>query len=127
VKSAQEETELVTPGYKELCLLMTISEDANMQPELTEANEQMARYISMVVRNAMENFHCEHLSDEQMKQLNPLIRNAVATALHAFEHYERVPAARGYVDHQFRRIPSYWEKPELLEGYRQMLQQDGQS
>lgn len=95
-----------------------------MQPELTEANEQMARYIAMVVRNAIEDFHCEHLSDEQMKQLNPLIRNAIATALHAFELYERVPAARRYVDHQFRMIPAYWEKPELEEGYVQMWQRD---
>ena len=103
---------------------MTISEDAKMLPELTEANEQMAKYVAMVVRNAIEDFHCEHLSDDQMKQLNPLIRNAIATALHAFEHYERVPAARRFVDHQFRMIPAYWEKPALEDGYVKMWQRD---
>jgi len=32
------------------------------QPVLSDANQQMAIYIAMVVRNAMEDFHCEHCS-----------------------------------------------------------------
>jgi len=36
-----------------------------------------AKYIAMVIRNAMEDFHCRHLSDEQMAELNPIIRDAV--------------------------------------------------
>lgn len=91
-----------------------------MPPKLSEANEQMAKYVAMVVRNALEDFHCEHLTDEQMKQLNPLIRNAIATALHAFDHYERSAAAHEFVDHHFRSIPKYWEQPEMLEGYVKM-------
>ena len=43
----------------------------------------------MVIRNAMEDFHCEHLTDDQMKDLNPIIRDAVCTALHAFNNYEQ--------------------------------------
>jgi len=35
----------------------------------------------MVVRNATEEFHAEHLTDEQMRELNPIIRNAIYTAL----------------------------------------------
>jgi hypothetical protein len=47
-----------------------------------------AKYIAMVVRNAMEDFHCRHLSDEQMAELNPIIRNAIYTALYAY-HSEK--------------------------------------
>ena len=90
------------------------------QPELSDANQQMAIYIAMVVRNAMEDFHCEHLNDEQMKKLSPIVRNAVATALHAFDHYERSEAARKFVDFAFRSVPKYWEKPELLDDYVKM-------
>jgi len=31
----------------------------------------------------MENFYVAHLTDTQMRELNPIIRNAVYTALHA--------------------------------------------
>ena len=86
-------------------------------PELTPETRKLASYIAMVVRNAMEDFHHDHLSDEQMKQLNPIIRNGVCTALHAFENYEDSPQARQFVDFNFMLIPKYWEKPELLDNY----------
>jgi hypothetical protein len=98
-----------------------------MPPKLSEANEQMAKYVAMVVRNVLEDFHCEHLTDEQMKQLNPLIRNAIATALHAFGHYERSAAAHEFVDYHFRSIPKYWEPPEMLEGYVKMWLRRGET
>lgn len=98
-----------------------------MPPKLSEANEHMAKYVAMVVRNALEDFHCEHLTDEQMKQLNPLIRNAIATALHAFDHYERSAAAHEFVDYQFPSIPKYWEPPEMLEGYVKMWLRRGET
>ena len=47
----------------------------------------------MVVRDAMEGFHCEHPTDDQTKELNPIIRNAICTALHAFNNYEQADAA----------------------------------
>ncbi len=98
-----------------------------MPPKLSEANEQMAMYVAMVVRNALEDFHCEHLTDEQMKQLNPLIRNAIATALHAFDHYERSAAAHEFVDYHFRSIPKCWEPPVMLEGYAKMWLRRGET
>jgi hypothetical protein len=82
-------------------------------PPLSEELKTKATYIAMAVRNAMEDFHSEHLSDEQMKELNPIIRNAIATALYAVEHAEDNPLAMAYVLHQFRLIPNYWEPPEL--------------
>ncbi len=39
-----------------------------------DSTVQMSMVIAMHIRNEMENFHSEHLSDEQMKKLNPIIR-----------------------------------------------------
>ena len=96
----------------------------HVEPVLSEETQHYARFIAMVARNAMEDFHVSHLSDEQMKELNPIIRNAIATALHAFNHYEQSDAAKRFVDFQFRCIPKYWEPPQLLEGYVEMLSRD---
>ena len=40
-----------------------------------------AKAIAAYVRYCMEDFHVEHLSDKQMKELNPIIRNAIYTFL----------------------------------------------
>ena len=92
-------------------------------PELSKETRKLASYITMVVRNAMEDFHHEHLSDDQMKQLNPIIRNAVCTALHAFENYDASPEATQFVDFNFMLIPRYWESPELLDDYVRMWEE----
>lgn len=42
---------------------------------------KMSLLISMYIRNEMEDFHEKHLSDEQMKELNPIIRQAVYNIL----------------------------------------------
>ena len=81
------------------------------------ATEDSAMYIAMVIRNAMENFHVAHLTDEQMKVLNPIIRNAVCTALHAVRNYDRSLTAKEFVDFTTRMIPRYWERPVLLDDY----------
>ena len=88
-------------------------------PEASDADRVFAMFIAMVIRNAMEDFHSQHLSDEQMKQLNPIIRNAICTALHAFFSSQLAPAKR-FIDYNFHMIPKYWEQPELLEGYVRM-------
>ncbi len=93
-------------------------------PELTEETRTVATYIAMVVRNAMEDFHCEHLSDGQMKELNPIIRNAIGTALHAFNNYQQVDAAKRFMDYNLRMVPSYWEPPTLQDGYVRMWERD---
>jgi hypothetical protein len=94
-------------------------------PTLTEETQHFASYIAMVVRNAMEDFHCEHLTDDQMRELNPIIRNAICTALHAFHNCERDKEARKFVDFQFRMIPRYWEAPELLRDYVRLWERQG--
>lgn len=40
-----------------------------------------AKAIAAYVRYNMEDFHSEHLSNKQMKELNPIIRNAIYTFL----------------------------------------------
>jgi len=77
-------------------------------------SQEMAMFLAMVVRNAMEDFHHRHLLDEQMKELNPIIRNAIYTGLQALRHYDRSKGARSFVDFQQTLIPNYWEQPELL-------------
>ncbi len=83
----------------------------------------MAMYLAMAVRNAMEDFHTEHLSDAQMRELNPIIRNALYTALVAYDSEK--PTAQFYVDFQMRLIPDYWEQPELTQEYVDMENQFG--
>ncbi|MBN2561062.1 MAG: hypothetical protein JXQ75_09045 [Phycisphaerae bacterium] len=94
-------------------------------PTLTEETRHFASYIAMVVRNAMEDFHCEHLTDDQMRELNPIVRNAICTALHAFHNYEQDKEARKFVDFQFRMIPHYWKAPELLPDYVRLWEREG--
>jgi hypothetical protein len=90
-------------------------EEKDITPS-TEAQE-LAMYLASVVRNAMEDFHCRHLSDEQMKELNPIIRNAIYTALYARENYNRSLAAQNFVDFSIRLIPDYWEEPTLTDDF----------
>lgn len=91
-------------------------EDA-LKPADSEDLQHQAMFIASVVRNAMEDFHRKHLSDEQMKVLNPIIRNAVYTALHAFNNYDRIPESKRFAEANMRLIPPYWERPEFLPHY----------
>jgi hypothetical protein len=77
-----------------------------------------AKYLAMVVRNAMEDFHCRHLSDEQMAELNPIIRNAIYTAMYAYHCEKHSNAAARFVDFHLISIPKYWEEPELLPDFQ---------
>ena len=77
-------------------------------------SQEIAMFLAMVVRNAMEDLHAKHLSDEQMQELNPSVRNAVYTGLQALRHYDRSEGARSFADFQKMLIPKYWEQPELL-------------
>lgn len=64
-----------------------------------------AKVIAAYVRDNMEDFHCEHLSDSQMKELNPLIRNAIYTALTDIEEDNLI---RAYMIQKVN-LPEYWE------------------
>lgn len=95
-------------------------------PPLTEAMRTEAMVLAMSVRNALEGtLHGGELgelslTDGQMARLNPILRNALVTALHARAHYLTSKAARKYMDFQAMLIPDYWEPAELLEDYVEM-------
>ncbi len=86
--------------------------------EAMEGMRDYAKYIAMVVRNAIEDSHCKHLSDAQMDELNPIIRNAVYTAIYAFESRKNPRISEAFVDFHLMSIPKYWEEPELLPGFK---------
>ncbi len=79
--------------------------------------QEIAMMIAMTVRNNMEDFHCEHLLDDQMKELNPIIRNAIYTTLHALKNYAKSDGARAFCNFQKQLIPDYWEAPKLMKDY----------
>jgi hypothetical protein len=80
----------------------------------------------MTVRNAMEEIHGGGnlldrsdeggedggLTDVQMREINRIVRNGVASALYAIEHPED-PACLAFTLHQRGMIPDYWEPAEL--------------
>ena len=94
---------------------------AKSKPSLKAVIEMkiFAKYIAVVVRNAMEDFHCKHLSDEQMKELNPIIRNAIYTAIYTYETHTQSDLSKQFVDYHLMSIPKYWEEPELLGGLKE--------
>ena len=94
--------------------------DRMSDPKIIQGMKDYAKYITIVVRNAMEDFHCKHLSDEQMKELNPTIRNAIYTAIYAYETHKQSDLSKQFVDYHFMSIPKYWEEPELLGGLKEM-------
>ncbi|MDR0828792.1 MAG: hypothetical protein LBN95_01580 [Prevotellaceae bacterium] len=69
----------------------------------------IAKLIAAVVRNNIEDFHCKYLSDAQMEELNPLIRNAIYTGL-----FYLLEDSDALVQHYSQYIPPYWEDCELL-------------
>ena len=77
--------------------------------KLREQENYLAKIIAAAVRNAMEDFHIKYLSDAQMKELNPIIRNAIYTALINLDEDPDKMCA-----HYEQYIPAYWEDCELL-------------
>lgn len=78
---------------------------------LDESNNFFAKALAAYVRYNMEKFHAEHLSDEQMRELNPIIRNAIFTML------EDMTEGRYFKISGLLRLnlPDYWEDCEYIE------------
>jgi len=78
---------------------------------------QIALIIVMYIRNDMEDFHCHHLSDKQMKELNPIIRQATYDILKHLrlassnESSKEKVIAKDIINFQIELIPDYWELP----------------
>lgn len=94
---------------------------AKKRHRLSKTDKDVANIVAMYVRNEMEDFHVQHLTDAQMKELNPIIRNAIAAALYAIRNYGKDEACRKLVNFQDLLIPEYWEEPKLTEEFRQFV------
>jgi len=66
----------------------------------------------MYVRNAMEDFHVEHLSDPEMKILNPIIRQALYEIVGIIEDDLDTPKGQVILGQLMAGIPEYWELPK---------------
>jgi hypothetical protein len=88
-----------------------------------QALQTWAKVIAMHVRNEMEEFHCQHLSDDQMRELNPIIRKAIYQTLRQLYFLKKGTKKQRLVAiqsvHQlFLLLPDYWEDPDLTEQER---------
>ncbi len=88
----------------------------------------IARVIAMEVRNSMEDFHAKHLTDHHMRELNPIIRNAIYSALILLKvagdetDVGKNQNAIAGVSRLLMMVPKYWEEPELTEDTRWTLE-----
>lgn len=53
----------------------------NKASEMLNDKNRIAKAIAALIRNQIEDFHVNYVSDNQMRNLNPLIRNAIFTFL----------------------------------------------
>lgn len=60
--------------------------------------------------------HAKEAPSAWLNGLNPIIRNAVCTALDTFDHYTNEVPAKRFMDYHLRMIPEYWEPAELQPG-----------
>ena len=104
--------EKMTPEERQNFMNQTVR---MFHPEFCEKLENdlnfKAKVIACYVRSNMEDFHCEHLKDSQMTEQNPLIRNAIYTALKDFEDGNLLHA---FCVQHFNLAP-YWEDCEYVE------------
>jgi hypothetical protein len=82
------------------------------------ALQTCAKLVAMHVRNEMEDFHCKHLDDAQMKELNPIIRKAIYQTLRNLFFLKKGTKKQRLVAIQqihflFLTLPDYWEHPDL--------------
>lgn len=91
-----ENNEVVEKVYKALSDLNTrIEYDTNF----------MAKAIAAYIRLGMEDFHTHNLSNKQMKELNPIIRNSIYTFLEDYND-DKIMKISGVLKYN---LPSYWE------------------
>jgi hypothetical protein len=102
------------------------------RPMATESDElrrltKVAKIIAMHVRNELEDFHVRYLNDDQMRELNPIIRNAIYSTLIGLYYAgdeskpKRNRSALAWVNFLLVLIPRYWEDPELTDDLKLAL------
>lgn len=103
------------PDYWEPPELLIHSEIATLvrDKDLLDQLALGAKIYAMIVRNAIEDFHCMYLSDAQMQELNPIVRNAIYTALYCMVNYGDSECRR-WLSETEDAIPDDWPEPVLL-------------
>lgn len=82
-----------------------------------------SKIVALEIRNELENFHVKHLTDAQMEELNPLIRNAVYNSLFGLANMEKHENCLQTVGWLLNNIPEYWEEP-VLNNYMEKAYQE---
>ena len=85
-----------------------------MKQKINKADKKLAMLMAHAVRNAMEDFHCKNLTDKQMAELNPIIRNSIFTTLVALNNQNYI-TPKQYLQWHLSAIPDYWEDPKLID------------
>lgn len=78
-----------------------------------EGIKALSKIIAISVRNNIEDFHVEHLSDSQMKELNPLIRKGIYEALFTLANFDKNLYCKEWFSYLDKCVPPYWEESEL--------------
>jgi hypothetical protein len=100
-------------NFKDDWKLRLIENLLNSLPAVDESHVLLiTMLISMQIRNSMEDFHVKNLSDEQMKELNPIIRQAVCDVLSAL-FIARPEFSHTFIAFLADSVPNYWEPPKL--------------
>jgi predicted DNA-binding protein YlxM (UPF0122 family) len=73
--------------------------------------QQYVFVLAASLRNAMEDFHVKYLSDSQMAELNPLIRQALYDAITLIEDNDN-ERRNQRIEYLVEMIPDYWESPK---------------
>lgn len=100
----------------------------NNEKEELKRLASIAKIVAMAVRNAMEDFHVKHLTDEQMRELNPIIRNGIFSALVLLNYagdeddVKKNQNAIAAISRLLLMLPKYWEEPVLNEDTRWTLE-----
>jgi hypothetical protein len=92
-----------------------------LQESNLDLMKDFVKIIAISVRNEMEDFHVEHLSDMQMKELNPLIRTGIYNALFAIANYDKDQFSKDFFKFCATLVPTYWEEPELSSEFHDSL------
>jgi len=107
-----------TKEQQELAELLTPEESVGLSKKEFEHFQMVAKTVAMSVRNNMEDFHCRNLTDTQMRELNPLVRDAIFTTLIRLYKVQTNRSSKSDEDSlnfNSKLIPNYWEDCKFIE------------
>jgi len=100
---------------------MTDVGEPDNRDELDDNTARVATIIAMAVRNGLEEIRGggidDSLTDRQMAKINPIVRDAVATTVHAYFAPKNDHRAARWLRFQAMLVPDYWERPRILDDY----------